>query len=310
MKIVIAGGTGFLGNPLAESWAEEGHDVRVLTRSLAPGVSRHDSGTGMPGVTRVGWTPDGSAGAWAAEVEGADAVINLAGAPLDRGRWTRERKVVLRDSRLLPTRSLASAIAAATTPPAVFVSASGIGYYGDRGSHPVTEATAAGSDFLATLCQAWETEAWRAEAVTRVVPIRSGVVLGRGGGALPRMALPFRFFVGGPLGSGRQYLPWIHRLDWTELVRWIVATPTVRGPVNVTAPHPVTNRELSRAIGHALHRPSLLPVPPFALRLAVGELAETLLTGQRAIPERALSLGYHFRYPEIDRALNNLFGDD
>jgi uncharacterized protein len=310
MKIVISGGTGFLGAPLAESWAEEGHDVRVLTRGLEPGESRHDSGTGMPGITRVGWTPDGSTGPWAAALDSADVVVNLAGAPLDKGRWTPARKAVLRDSRLLPTRSLAAAIAAAPAPPGVFVSASAVGYYGDTGSAAVTEATPPGDDFLARLCQAWEAEATAVDSVTRVVRIRSGVVMGRGGGALPRTALPFRYFVGGPLGSGRQYLAWIHRLDWIEMVRWIVATPAARGPINLTAPHPVTNRELARAIGHALHRPSLLPVPPFALRLAVGELAETLLTGQRALPERGLALGYHFRYPEIDRAFRNLFGDE
>jgi uncharacterized protein (TIGR01777 family) len=309
MRIVVAGGTGFLGRPLAESWAEDGHDVRVLTRSLPSGQTRHDSGTGVPGITRAGWTPDGRAeGAWLAEIDGADAVVNLAGTPLDRGRWTARRKAELRDSRVLPTRSLALAIARAASPPTVFVSASGIGYYGDTGSGPVTEASPAGADFLARLCVAWEQETEAAAHRTRVVLTRSGVVFGEGGGALPRLTLPFRFFAGGRLGSGRQYLSWIHRLDWTEMVRWAVATSTVKGPLNVTAPHPVTNSEVARAIGRALRRPSLLPAPAFAIRLALGEMADMILTGQRALPQRPLALGYHFRYPEIDIAFRDLLG--
>jgi uncharacterized protein len=308
MKVVIAGGSGFLGAPLAEGYAEDGHDVRVLTRSLAPGEARHDPGTGVPGITRVGWLPDGKAGAWGSVVEGADAVINLSGEPLDRGRWSPQRKALLRDSRILATRSLATAIQAAAVAPGVFVSGSAVGYYGSRGDETLTEASSAGRDFLAHLCEDWEAEARRAEAVTRVVLLRTGIVLERGGGPLPKMILPFRFFVGGPLGSGRQYFSWVHRLDWLEIVRWIVQTPDVRGPVNASAPQPITNKQLSRALGHALHRPSLLPVPPFALRLAVGELADSLLTGQRVIPAVALARGYHFRYPDIDQAMRGLFG--
>ncbi len=310
MKVVIAGGTGFLGAPLAETYAEEGQEVLVLTRSLAPGVARHDPGTGMPGITRVGWAPDGRVGAWAAALGGAAAVINLAGEPLDRGRWSPQRKAVLRDSRLLATRSLAAAIAGAAVPPAVFISGSAVGYYADTGDALVTEASPAGRDFLAQLCEDWEAEAGHAATPgTRIAVLRTGIVLERSGGALPRMMLPFRFFVGGRLGSGRQYVSWIHRLDWVEMVRWIVETPAAHGPINATAPAPVTSRELSRAIGRALHRPSLLPVPGFAVRLAVGELADSILTGQRALPARAQALGYHFRYPDIDQALRGLFGE-
>jgi uncharacterized protein (TIGR01777 family) len=310
MKVVIAGGTGFLGAPLAEAYAEEGHEVVVLTRSLAPGVAKHDPGTGMPGITRIGWAPDGKAGGWTAALDNAAAVINLAGEPLDRGRWSPQRKAVLRDSRLLATRSLATAVAGAAIPPAVFVSGSAVGYYGDTGDVPVTEASPAGRDFPAQLCVDWEAEAQRAAGpATRIAVLRTGIVLERSGGALPRMMLPFRFFVGGPIGSGRQYVAWIHRLDWVEMVRWIVETSAAQGPINATAPAPVTSRELSRAIGRALHRPSLLPVPGFAVRLAVGELAESILTGQRALPARAQALGYHFRYPDIDQAFRGLFGE-
>ena len=311
MRIVIAGGTGFLGSPLAEVYAEEGHDVRVLTRGLPPGESRHDSGTGVPGVTRVGWRPDGQSGAWASALDGADAVINLAGEGIGDRRWTPARKALLRDSRIIPTRSLAVAIAGAAAPPPVFVSASGAGYYGTADAAPKTESSPAGDDFLAHVCQEWEAEARRIESsATRVVPIRSGVVLERTGGALGKMMTPFRFFVGGRMGSGRQYMSWIHRIDWIEMIRWIVETRSVTGPLNVTAPAPVTNREFARALGRAMRRPALLPAPSFALRLMLGEMAEPLvLTGQRAIPQCALAHGFHFRYPEIDQAFRGIFGE-
>ncbi len=311
MRIVIAGGTGFLGAPLAEVYAEEGHDVRVLTRGLPAGESRHDPGTGVPGVTRVGWKPDGQSGPWASALDGADAVVNLTGAGIADVRWTPQRKAELRDSRILPTRSLVAATASAGTPPPVFISGSGVNYYGTSGDEPKTEASPAGGDFLAHLCEEWEAEARRAQSPsTRVVPVRSGVVLERTGGALPKMMLPFRLFAGGRVGSGRQYLSWIHRIDWVELVRWIVETPAVTGPINATAPVPVTNREFARALGRALHRPSLVPAPAFALKLALGEMAEPmLLTGARVLPARAQALGFHFRYPEVDLAFRGIFGE-
>jgi len=316
MKIVIAGGTGFLGSPLAEVYAEEGHDVRVLTRSVAPGESRHEPGTGMPGVTGVGWAPDGSenaspAAALTALVDDADGIINLAGESLGDKRWTAQRKAQLRDSRIHPTRAIVAAIRAAPRPPRVLVSASGAGYYGASGEEPKTEESPAGHDFLAQLCEDWEAEALRASpAGTRVVLLRTGIVLERSGGVLAKLLPPFRMFVGGPMGSGRQYVSWLHRLDYLEMVRWIIDTPGIDGPVNATAPHPVTNREFARAVGTALRRPSLLPAPAFALRMLLGEMADPLLlTGQRVIPARALSHGYHFRYPEIDIAMRGIFGE-
>jgi uncharacterized protein len=309
MKLVIAGGSGFLGSPLAEMYAEDGHDVRVLTRSVASGDTRHDPGTGVPGITRVGWKADGLTGPWSAALEGADAVINLSGESLASKRWSAEMKQRLRESRLLATRSLAQAIGAATSPPAILVSGSAVGYYGACDDRPLTESDAAGTDFLARLCADWEAEARQAERPgTRVVLLRTGIVLERAGGALPEMMRPFKFFVGGPIGSGRQYVSWIHRLDWIEIVRWLVQTPAVSGPVNATAPHPVTNRHLSRALGHAMHRPSLVPVPGVALKIVVGEFAESLLTGQRVLPARAQKEGYHFRYPEIEQAFRGIFG--
>ena len=310
MKIVIAGGSGFLGSPLAEMYAEDGHDVRMLTRSLESGETRHDPGTGVPGITRVGWKADGKSGPWAAALEGADGVVNLAGESLASRRWSEESKKRFRDSRILATRSLAEAIRAAATPPAVLINGSAVGFYGPSDERSLTENDPPGTDFLARLCADWEQEARQAERPgTRLALLRTGVVLERSGGALPEMMRPFRFFVGGPLGSGRQYVSWIHRLDWIEIVRWIVQTQTVSGPVNATAPHPVTNRHLSRALGHAMHRPSLLPAPGFAVKIVVGEFADSVLTGQRVLPARAQKDGYHFRYPEIEQAFRGIFGD-
>jgi uncharacterized protein len=311
MRIVIAGGTGFLGSPLAEVYAEEGHDVRVLTRGLAPGESRHEPGTGVPGITSVGWNPDGQSGPWAAVIDGADAIINLAGESIAGKRWSPQRKAALRDSRLLPTRSLVAAIGAAAAPPPVLISASGVGYYGPSRDEIRTEDSPPGNDFMAQMAVDWEAEARRAEAPrTRVVLLRTGVVLERSGGALKEMIRPFKFFVGGPMGSGRQYMPWIHRIDWIELVRWIVETPEVTGPVNASAPEPVTNRRFARALGRALRRPGFIPAPGFALKLLVGEMATPLLLqGQRAIPAKAQALGFHFRYPTIDQAFRGIFGE-
>jgi uncharacterized protein len=310
MKLVVAGGSGFLGAPLCESWAEDGLDVRMLTRALAPGEARHDPGTGVPGITRVGWRPDGTAGQTTAAIEGAHAVINLAGESVAHGRWTPARKEALRDSRILSTRTLAAAITSAANPPRTFISGSAIGYYGAHDSASLTESAPPGTGFLAQLCVDWEAEAQQAAGPSvRVVLLRTGVVLERGGGALAKIMLPFRFFAGGSMGSGRQYVSWIHRIDWMEMVRWLVETPGIAGPVNATAPHPVTNAELARALGRALHRPALVPAPAFALRIALGEMADSIVTGQRVLPSRALSGGFHFRYPEIDIAFRGMFGD-
>lgn len=308
MRIVIAGGTGFLGSPLTKAYAEEGHDVRVLTRGLAPGESRHDPGTGVPGVTRLGWRPDGQGGPWASALDGADGVINLAGESIGEKRWTPQRKVALRDSRIVSTQSLVTAIASVARPPRVFISGSACGYYGPSGDETKTEDSPAGSDFLAHICEDWEAEARRAAPHTRVVLLRTGLVLERSGGALAKMIPPFRLFAGGPMGSGRQYMSWIHRIDWIEMVRWIVDTASVSGPVNATAPAPVTNREFARALGRGLHRPSLVPAPSFALKLLLGEMAGPLvLEGQRVIPARATTFGFHFRYAEIDQAMRGIF---
>lgn len=309
MKVVVAGGSGFLGRPLCEGYAEEGHEVFVLTRSLAAGASAHEAGTGVPGITRHGWTPDGQIGPWAPALEGADAIVNLAGESIAARRWSAAHKQRVHDSRVLATRSLTSAILAAARPPRVFVSSSAVGYYGFVDQSEKTETSPPGEDYLAEVCLHWEEEARRARRPeTRVVLLRSGIPLELDGGVLPLMALPFRFFVGGPVASGRQAVSWIHRLDWVELVRWLITTGEAGGAFNATAPAPVTNKELGRAIARALHRPCWLWTPAFPLRLLVGEMADALLIGgQRVVPARALAMGFYFRYPEIDQALRAIY---
>jgi uncharacterized protein len=301
MHIVIAGGSGFLGSALTRALAAGAHDLTILTRQTMPAASP------QPHVSYVPWTPDGSSGAWAPNINGADAVINLAGESIAAKRWSVEQKRTLRDSRLLATRSLTAAIRQAARPPAAFISGSAVGYYGDRGDETITEASAPGTDFLAGLAKDWEAAANDVAQLTRVALIRTGIVLDREGGALAKMLPPFRMFVGGPLGSGRQYMPWIHKEDWVRLVSWSVTADGARGPLNATSPSPVTNAEFSKALGRALKRPSLLPAPGFALRIALGEMADALLlSGQRALPVRATDLGFSFRYSNIDEALDSV----
>jgi uncharacterized protein (TIGR01777 family) len=242
-------------------------------------------------------------------LDGATGIVNLAGESIADSRWTASQKTRIRESRILATRSLVAAIARAANPPPALVSGSAVGYYGDTRDRIVTERDPAGSDFLAGVALAWEREALEAQKTgTRVVLVRTGIVLGKDGGALERMLLPFKLFAGGSLGSGGQYWSWIHLDDWIALVVWLLATNETRGGFNGTAPEPVTNAEFSRKLGAALGRPSWLPAPAFALRLALGEMADAmLLAGQRAIPERALSFGFQFRYPVLDQALKALF---
>jgi len=306
VKIVIAGGTGFLGRPLTERLVAEGHDVVILTRRVSPQLP----------ARAVVWSPGkdvenvgiGITDAWANEIDGADAVVNLAGESVAGKRWSPSHKKQILDSRIHATRRLAGAIARAARPPSVFASGSAVGYYGPLGDELAVETTPAGSDFLAQVCQQWEAEANRAASPrTRVVCIRTGLALERDGGALPQMLPPFKFGAGGPVGSGRQYWPWIHRTDWIDLVRWAIRTEAAAGPLNATAPNPVRNAEFARALGRALHRPSFMPAPAFALRLMLGEMADVLLSGQRAVPATAETLGFSFKYARLDDALAAIF---
>ncbi|MBI3401116.1 MAG: TIGR01777 family protein [Acidobacteria bacterium] len=281
MKILIAGGTGFLGRPLAAALAAEGHDVAVRGRS----------------------------GVAASDIDGASAVVNLAGESIAGRRWTAAQKQRILDSRVQATRSLVTAIQGAAAPPPVFISGSAVGYYGPLGDAAVTEEAPAGSDFLAQVCVQWEREALLAASDrTRVVCVRTGLVLEKDGGALPQMLPPFKFGAGGPVGSGRQYWPWIHRDDWIALARWAIKTPAVSGPINATAPTPVTNADFARALGRAMHRPAFMPAPGFALRLLLGEMADgLLLSGQRAVPAKATRLGFQFKYVNLKDALQAIF---
>jgi uncharacterized protein (TIGR01777 family) len=308
MRVLITGGSGLIGRAAAAALAAQGHEVVVLSRDpervgeLPAGVraARWD------GRTAAGWEPLLAAGS---------AVLNLAGEGIAAGRWTAERKRRIRASRLDAGRAVAAAVrqaAAAGRAPAVVLQASAVGFYGDAGDREVDEEQpppAAGSDFLAEVAVAWEASTEEVEALgVRRVALRTGVVLDRGGGALAKLLPPFRLGLGGPLGSGRQWLPWIHMADEVGAIRFLLATATARGPFNLCAPEPVTNRDFGRALGRQLHRPSVLPVPAPALRLALGELAVALLHGQRALPRRLLAAGYRFRFPDLPAALADLLG--
>jgi uncharacterized protein (TIGR01777 family) len=295
VRIVIAGGTGLLGAALVRELTRDGVAVTVLTRRPRQ-------------PQQVRWDPYGSeASEWAHTLDGADAVVNLVGASINR-RWTPAYKRELWNSRVRATRTLVAAMKSVRRVPAVFVSGSAVGIYGNRGDEAVTEQTPPGSDFLATLAAQWESEALAARPAARVVLVRSGIVLDRHAGALPRMALPFRLFGGGRLGSGRQYISWIHRNDWTSMVRWAMANASVTGPLNATAPNPLMNMEFARTLGRVLRRPAFVPAPEFALRLALGEMADVVLGGQRVIPVVASSLGFSFQYPLLEGALQAIYG--
>ena len=295
MRIVVSGGSGFLGRALTLALREAGHQVIVLTRRPAQEGD-------------LIWSPDAGSGAWVAAVQAADVVVNLAGEGIADKRWSSARKEAILRSRVGATRALAAALREAVRP-ATFISGSAIGIYGDCGDEEVTEAHAPGADFLARVCVAWEQEAQAVADITRVVRLRTGIVLAREGGALPRMALPFHFFAGGPVGSGRQFVSWIHRDDWVGIVLCAIHEAAISGPINLTAPEPVRSAGFARTLGRAMGRPSFLPVPAFALRLALGELADTaLLSGQRVLPAVALASGFSFRYPVLDAALGAIYG--
>jgi uncharacterized protein (TIGR01777 family) len=294
VRLLVLGGTGLLGSALTADLRAAGHQVRVLTRR----PRQPDD---------VLWTPAGPLDALASHLSAADGVVNLAGAPIAQ-RWTRTHKQAIVESRVALTHRLVDALAAASPRPGVLVNASAIGIYGSRGDERLTEESAPGEGFLGSLAHAWERAALAAAPGTRVVLLRTGIVLDRRGGALPPMALPVRLFVGGRLGSGRQYVSWIHVYDWIAMVRWALESGTVSGPLNLTAPQPVTNLELTRAIARVLRRPAIFPVPAFVLRIVLGEMADAVLTGQRVLPAKATALGFAFRYPDLDGALRAELG--
>jgi uncharacterized protein (TIGR01777 family) len=298
MHIVVTGGTGFIGRPLCASLVQEGHRVTLLTRRKEEAQRLFGSA-----VTAVEWNGT-ETGTWEQSLEGADAVINLAGAPIAEARWTDARKRLLTLSRILTTRLLVVAMSRRSSKPRMLISASGIGYYGACDNHILNEGAARGQGFLADLCLAWEAEALRAaEFGVRVVMLRTGMVLEQDGGALSKMLLPFRLFAGGPILPGTQWVSWIHRRDHIGLIQWLLTAPSVSGPVNAVAPEAVTMNRFCQVLGQALHRPSWLPVPGFALHVALGELGTLMTTGQRVKPSKALSAGYVFHYPTLEPAL-------
>lgn len=296
MRLVITGATGFIGSALCGRLLQEGHSLTLLSRSSS-------AGTAASNQRWFKWNPP-SAGEWEDALDSVDGVINLAGEPIAAKRWTQRQKGRILSSRIESTRALVAAIEKAREKPKFLINGSAVGYYGPHGEESITEGTAPGNDFLARVCLEWEEEAKKAEEDgLRVVRLRTGIVLGRGGGALAKMVPPFRFFVGGPLGSGRQWMSWIHLEDEVGLILALLANTALRGAVNATAPNPVTMRDFCRVLGQVMHRPSWAPVPAFALRLMLGEMADMLLSGQRVLPAAAQRLGYTFRYPNLVDAL-------
>lgn len=303
MRVVITGASGLVGRRLVAALRARGDEPVVLTRDAVR------AGAEL-GVDAESWQPEAGP-APAAALDQAGAVLHLAGEPIAQ-RWTHEARRRIRDSRVLGTRNLLAGIAAlpAGQRPRTLVSASACGYYGPRGDEIVTEGDGPGSGFLAGICVAWEREAQAAEALgLRVCRIRTGIVLDPGGGALGRMLGPFRLGLGGPAGGGRQWLPWIHRDDLVALYLRALDDDSWHGPYNATSPEPVTNAAFAKALGHALRRPALLPTPAPVLRALFGEMASTITTGQRALPQAASAAGFEFTWPELDGALADLLGD-
>lgn len=298
-KIVVAGGSGFIGEPLVRRLLSRGDDVAVLTRNPSK----------VHVVRALVWDPSAQ-GKWSDDVASADVVINLAGENVGGGRWTESRKKRIIDSRVSATTALVDAMRRAPSKSRTFISASAIGFYGVRGDETLDERASAGSGFLAEVTRRWEELARGAEPFARVVILRFGIVLAANGGALGKLLLPFKLGAGGPMGSGNQWMSWIDRDDVLRMIEWSIDREAARGIYNVTAPNPATNRDFARALGHTLHRPSFMPTPAFALRLALGSgmANEMLLGGQRVIPARAIEEGFAFEHPELGEALAHEVG--
>jgi uncharacterized protein (TIGR01777 family) len=310
MNILMTGATGLVGTALVKSLTAEGHTIYRLTRAEARTSSAKESG-----VFDLPWIPSsgeigGCAGPGVLPLPATvDAVINLAGAPVVGARWTKERKALLRSSRVHTTCGLVSAIAKMDKRPRVLISASAIGYYGNRGDEVVTEKSAPGTDFLAELAKAWENEAVKAEEFgARVLLLRFGIILAKQGGALPQMMLPFKYGLGGKLGSGRQWTSWIALQDVVAIIQAALRSDSWKGPVNLVAPQAVRNSDFTKSLAKVMRRPAIFAAPAFALRLAMGEMAETLLGGGRVAPQVLEQHGYRFLYADLDEALNAILG--
>lgn len=294
MKVAVTGSSGMIGQALAAALRSAGHEVLPVVRGPAQAGAAH-------------WDPERGE-LDAAALQDCRAVVHLAGESIAGGRWNAQRKARIRDSRVRGTTLLATALAALPRKPAALVCASAIGYYGDRGEQPLEEDAPAGTGFLAEVCQAWEAAADPARAAgIRTVHARLGMVLSPHGGALRKMLPPFRMGLGGPMGSGRQYWSWITLADAAAALQALALQSGTSGPVNLTAPQPLPQKEFARALGRALHRPAAAPMPAFAARLALGEMADALmLSSARVLPRRLLDSGFRFRHPELEPALREL----
>jgi uncharacterized protein (TIGR01777 family) len=300
MKVIVTGSTGLVGRALVRSLLSDGHEVTRLVRGGAQEFR-------APGTKAVQWEPEKGV-VNAAELEGHDAAVHLAGDPIAEGRWDEEKKRRIRESRVKGTHLLAETLAGLKEKPRVLVSASATGFYGDRGEELLREESASGEDFLSEVCREWEKATLAAsQAGIRVVHLRIGFVLSGEGGGLSKMLTPFKLGLGGRVGSGRQYISWITLDDLVSVIRRAIEDEHLRGPVNAVAPTPVTNAEFTKAIGHALGRPTILPVPAFAARLAFGEMADAvLLSSTRVVPARLQEAGYEFKHPELEGALRHV----
>jgi uncharacterized protein (TIGR01777 family) len=299
MKLVIAGASGFIGSMLVERLWQRGDALVLLSR-------KPRSPAAAPNTKWLVWGL-GESGGWEESIDGADGIVNLAGEGIAEKRWTERQKEIIRSSRIDSTCALVRAIAKAKAKPKFLINASAVGYYGARGDETLTEESAPGKDYLARVCIAWEEEARKAQNHgVRVALVRTGIVLAKGKGALAKMVPPFKFFVGGPLGSGKQWMPWIHIEDEIGLILFLIENANAQGSFNATAPNPVTMEEFCGVLGKVLNRPSWASVPASALTLLLGEMADMLLAGQRALPKGAEKLGYNFKHPTITEALESL----
>ncbi len=301
MKILITGGTGFVGTQLTSRLIKDNHEVTILTRSLkgAKGSS--------PGVSYLEGDPTRN-GPWQEAIKNHDALINLAGASIF-SKWTEEHKKAIRESRVNTTQNIIEGIPPQSQKRFTLFSTSAVGYYGFHGDEELIEESPPGNDFLARIAVEWEGEALKArEKGARVVITRFGIVLGEKGGALGQMIPLFEKYIGGPIGSGRQWFSWVHIKDLTEAFAFLLKHPEISGPVNVCSPNPVRNRDLAKALGKALHKPSFMPAPGFMVKWVLGEFGSVILEGQKVIPRRLLESGFTFQYPDIDAALKKIVG--
>jgi len=299
MKILITGGTGFVGKQLTSRLVQEGNEVTILTRSVK------ESRQTPKGISYLQGDPT-QKGPWQEAISDHDVIINLAGASIF-SKWTEEQKKAIRDSRVNTTRNIVEGIEPRHEKKITLFSASAVGYYGFHGDEELTEQSPPGNDFLARIAVEWEGEALKAkEKGVRVVITRFGIVLGEMGGALGRMIPLFKKFVGGPIGSGRQWFSWVHIKDLAEAFAFLIKHPEISGPVNVCSPNPVKNRDLAMALGKVLHRPSFMPAPGFMIKLVLGEFGSVILEGQRVVPRQLLDRGFVFQYPDIDKALQSI----